>query len=377
MKLIKVDTNKREDTQRFIEFPFRLYSSCKQWVPPLLSEMKLVLNRTKHPFYRHSEGDFFMIESEGDILGRIAVLQNMNYCAHHVTQTGFFYYFETVDDRSVSQALIDACLDWARKRDLTELMGPKGFLRSNGQGMLVEGFEYPPAMGMLYNFDYYPRHLDMLGFEKETDHLSGFMQQEVIFPERFHEAAEKVKKQTGLWIKRFTNRAEMRAMISQVEQVHQEAFQHNPGFYPSTREEFELIADTFIQLADPEIIKVIMKDEEIAGFILAYANISRALQAVKGRLYPFGWLRVLLEKKRTRVVDLNGIGILPKFQGRGANLLLYSELEKTLRQSKFEHGELVAVDERNFRSKSDMENLGVTWHKRHRTYRYSLLSTNL
>lgn len=106
MKLIKVDTNKREDTRRFIEFPFRLYCACKQWVPPLLSEMKLVLNRIKHPFYRHSEGDFFMIESEGDILGRIAVLQNMNYCAHHATQTGFFYYFETVDDRCVSQALI-------------------------------------------------------------------------------------------------------------------------------------------------------------------------------------------------------------------------------------------------------------------------------
>lgn len=377
MKIRPIDTFNQSDARNFRKFPFQLYQDCPQWVPPASSEMQLVLNRKRHPFYKHSEADFFVAESEGDLLGRIAVLHNQNYSKHHKVATAFFYYFESVEDFDVAAGLFKAAIDWARKRNLQLLLGPKGFLRSNGTGMLVEGFQYPPAMGIPYNLPYYPGFLDRLGFSKETDFLSGYLDKSQQMPPRLEEIVEKVKKRGNFSVKAFTSKSELLQHIQEVERLHYEAFHNNPGFYPSTQEEFELIARTMIQIADPRLIKLIMSGDQIAGFVISYANISNALRQTKGKLWPFGWIPLLLEQKRTKVVDLNGVGFLPKFQGLGGNALLYSEVEKTLRQFKqFQRAELVQVDERNFKSKADMERIGVHWHKLHRVYRYTLDNTN-
>jgi len=186
------------------------------------------------------------------------------------------------------------------------------------------------------------------------------------------EAAERIKERGNFWVKTFRNKKEMREFIPFVNEVHYKAFHKNPGFYPTTDEEFKMIANTMIQIAEPEYVKLIMKGADVVGFVLGYPNVSHALQKTKGKLLPFGWITILNEKRHTRLGDLNGVGLLPEYQGMGANILLYVELEKTLRQSPFEKVELVQVDERNFKSKSDMETLGVNWKKRHRLYQYPL-----
>lgn len=372
MQIRKIDTHNKKDKRQFINFPFQLYKDCVQWVPALLSEMNLALDQKKHPFYRHSDADFFVAESDVKTLGRIAVLHNRNYCAHHKEQEGFIYYFEVIEDIDVANGLLNAAIDWARQRRLNYLLGPKGFLRSSGIGLLIEGFEYPPAIGIPYNFPYYRSFIENIGFQKETDHLSGYMNRSHHFPSRLYTAAARVKERGGFWVKSFINKTDMQQYIPLLNQVHHEAFINNPGYYPSTEEEFAFMAKNIIQIADPRLLKIIMKGDDIAGFIIAYADISEAIQKIKGQMWPFGWLIMLREKKRTRLVNLNGVGLLPKYQGRGANALLYTELEKTLRSFQFERAEFVQIDENNFKSKSDMEKLGVHWHKRHRTYRLSL-----
>jgi len=127
-----------------------------------------------------------------------------------------------------------------------------------------------------------------------------------------------------------------------------------------------------IQAADPRLLKLIMKDDEVAGFIISYADISMAIQRTKGKMWPLGWVDLLLEKNRTKIVNMNGLGLLPKYQGLGSNALLYTEVEKTIRDFGFEHAEIVQVDERNFKSKSDSDVLGVIWHKKHRTYNMAI-----
>ena len=130
-----------------------------------------------------------------------------------------------------------------------------------------------------------------------------------------------------------------------------------------------MLARGLIQIANPEMIKVIMHEDEIAGFLLAFPNINKAIQRCNGKIFPFGWIDLLMEKKRTDTIDLNGVGLMPKFQGMGANILLYAELAKTLMENKnLKQAEFVQADERNFRSKSDSESMGVTWHKCHRAY---------
>jgi hypothetical protein len=160
----------------------------------------------------------------------------------------------------------------------------------------------------------------------------------------------------------------MEAWIPRIEEVHHKAFAHNPSYYPSTKEEFDQLARNIIAVADPRFIKLIKYKDEIAGFVIGYPNINRALKRANGKLFPLGWLYILLENKFPQVLDLNGVGIMPEYQGLGGNVLLYSELDKVTRQAGSKMAEIVQVDERNFRSKSDMETLGVNFTKIHRTY---------
>lgn len=372
MRVRKIDTGSSHDARQFTNLPFRINKDYPLWVPTLASEMTLVMNQEKHPYYRHSEADFFLAESDGQALGRIAVLNHRLYSEHHHSPTAFFYYFDCVNDREVSGRLFEAAFDWARERGLTLMLGPKGFSRSSGQGLLVEGFQYTPAVGIPYNPPYYPALIEAAGFEKETDHLSGYLRRGQTIPERVIEVAEKVKQRNHFWIKTFQGKAEMRAWIPKIDVIHQEAFQNNPGYYPSTKEEFELLAGNMIQIADPRLVKLIMHGEEVAGFMLCYANISNAIRKARGRIYPLGWVYILWEMRHTKAVDLNGIGLLPKYQGLGSNALLYAEVEKTLLGAGMDQAEIVQVDERNLKSRSDMETVGVQWCKRHRTYRMVL-----
>jgi GNAT superfamily N-acetyltransferase len=371
MRVRKLDTSLRQDYRQFAGFPFELYRDDPLWVPPLESEMKLVFDRSKHPFYRHSTADFFVAESEGQTLGRIAILHHRNYSDEHKIPTGFIYYFECVNDLQAAGALLETAHDWARQRGLQEIIGPKGFLRSSGIGLLVEGFEYRPAIGIPYNPPYYAAFLENAGFSKVTDHLSGILTKDLTLEPRVYEVAEKVKLRNRFWIKTFASKSEMRAWAPRIERVHHQAFRNNPGYYPTTPEEFTLMADNMISVADPRLVKLIMRDEDIVGFVIAYADISAALQKSRGRLWPIGWYYIMREFKRTKSVNLNGLGLLPEYQGLGSNALLYTEVEKTLRQFNFDNGEIVQVDETNYKSRSDMETLGVRWIKRHRTYHFT------
>jgi len=372
MNIIKIDPSNKNNIKKFINFPFQLYKSNKYWVPPFQSELYGLLRKKNHPFFIHSTGDFFIAEENNEVLGRIAVLKNVNFCKHHDKQIAFIYYFDSVNDKNISSKLFSTAQEWAKNSGATELYGPRGFSRSSGVGTLVEGFNFYPAIGIPYNYDYYDDLIKSYGFNKVTDYYSGFMKNSQELPEKLYLVADKVKKRGHFWIKTFTTKNELKSYISLVNEVHHTAFKDNPGYYPSTDEEFNMMAKTMIQAADPRLLKLIMKDDEVAGFIISYADISMAIQRTKGKMWPLGWVDLLLEKNRTKIVNMNGLGLLPKYQGLGSNALLYTEVEKTIRDFGFEHAEIVQVDERNFKSKSDSDVLGVIWHKKHRTYNMAI-----
>lgn len=372
MHIRPIDTGICRDRRRFLQFPFSLYYQTPQWVPPILSDLALVFERDRHPFYQHSDAQFLIAESEGQVIGRLAVLHHRPYCAYHQEKTAFFYYFECIDDPEVANGLFHAGEEWARDQGCTSIYGPRGFLRSNCSGQLVEGFELMPAMGITYNLPYYERLITSYGFTKENDYLSGMLAGEQRLPERVHEIAGRVRQRGNFWIKTFTNAREIESMIPAIEYVHNEAFKDNPAYYPSSHAEFQLVVKDIVAIADPRLLKTVMKGDEIAGFIIAYPNISKALQRTHGSIYPLGWIDLLNEKKHTKVIDVNGVGLLPKYQGLGNNALLYVEIEKNLLERGAEKAEIIQVDERNYRSKSDMEAMGVIWNKRHRTFRKSI-----
>ena len=173
---------------------------------------------------------------------------------------------------------------------------------------------------------------------------------------------------TARSIKPFANKREMRRWIPRIQTVINTAFTHLPAHIPVTEEEMALTAKSLATVADPRLIKLIMKGDEIAGFVFAYPDISAGIQKARGRIWPLGWIPILLEFRRTKWLNANGLALLPKYQGVGANAVLYAELVKSIKSFQFEHGDLVQVDENNVASMRDMAAMGAQWYKRHRVY---------
>lgn len=374
LTVTQIDPRDKGQVHRFIEFPYKLYAGHPQWVPPLRQDVRIVLNRQKHPFYEHSEADFFLAERDGEVVGRVAALENRPFNQYHQTRKASFYLFECVDDLEVAQALFERVIDWAHKRGLNELIGPKGFGVLDGYGILVEGFEHRQMMTMMnYNYPYYPRLLEQLGFQKEVDFVSCYLNVDTFrMPERVHRIAQRVLKRGSLEIKRFKNARELRRWTNRIREAYNRAFVDNWEYYPISQREAEFLMENAIALTDPRLIKLIVHGDELVGFLFGFPDVSAALQRAKGRLTPWALIDLLRELRRTEWVALNGAGLVPEFHGVGGNALLYSEMEKTVRERNFKHADLTQVAETAVQMRRDLENVGGHTYKNHRVYRLTL-----
>ena len=373
MHIHRLDVNSRRDVHRFVDFPFRLYRDSAQWVPPFVAEVRAQLDPNRHPFYQHSEAAFFLALEGDEVVGRLAVLDNARYNRARDERTAFFYHFDAVNDRAVSRALFDAGFDWARGRGLDLFWGPKGFMAGDGQGLLIEGFEHRPAMGIPYNFSYYGELMEDAGFEKQLDFISCYLDREMRIPDRFFEVAEKVKQRRGFRTVRFRTKAELRAAVPQVAAAYNGAFVEVQGYVPITDAEAQAIGERIISVADPELITLLLKGDDIAGFALVYPNLSAAIQRCRGRIWPTGWYHLKREFKRTRWLDANAGGILEPYRGLGGNALLYAELYNTLTMGdQYQYADLVQIQETNTRMVRELEALHAKPYKKHRIYRRPL-----
>ncbi len=369
-----VDPLDRAAVQRFLRLPFRLYADHPLWVPPLWIDAATQLDPRRHPFYEHSSASFFLAVRDGRDVGRIAALENCPYNRYHATRQAQFYLFECVEDVEVAAALLDRAAEWARERRLEILVGPKGFGALDGYGMLVDGFEFRPAMTMMnYNPPYYPRFLERLGFDKEVDFVSCYLRRDRFrLPERVHHVAERAARRSGLRVVRFRSKAELKRWAVRIGEAYNRTFIHNWEYYPLTPREIRFLTDNLMTVADPKLIKLIAHDDDIVGFLFAFPDVSAALQRCRGRLLPFGLVDLLLEMGRTRWLAINGAGVLPEFQGRGGNALLYSELQRTLEESRLQHADLTQVAESAVQMRRDLVNVGGVPYKNHRVFRKAL-----
>jgi hypothetical protein len=372
LKIFKIDTLNKKDLHKFIQFPFDLYRKNPYWVPQLREDTRSVMDKKKHPFYQHSEADFFLAEDRGKVVGRISAIANSRANRSHNTKTVFFYYFECIDDSEVAGGLFEAVFKWTKERNLTQVYGPKGLLQGDGIGLLVDGFEYIPAVGIPYNFEYYDRLVKMAGFEKKFDYFSGYVDTTVGLSDKVRRVAEKVKQRSGFWVRKFKTKEEILEIAPQLRHVYNRAFAGSEGFSPITEEEILVIAKRMLSLADPRLIKLVYKNDQIIGFLFSYPNICRGLQKTNGRLLPFGWLHIMRDFKTTKYMDSNGIGILPEYQGLGPTAVIYSELEKTFREFNFDFVETVQTREDNIASLGESSNFVMDWVKTHRIYQLDL-----
>jgi GNAT superfamily N-acetyltransferase len=379
LELRAVAGSRGADGQAFIELPFRLYRRTPQWVPWFRSDVRAILDR-RHPFFEHSAGAFFLARRAGQAVGRIAVLENTRYNGRYATRYAFFHLLEMEEDAGTAAALLEASAQWARSRGLTALVGPSGLGATTGSGVLVEGFEHRAAMTMMgYNFPYYARLLEQLGFQPHQNLYSARLDAASFrLPERVRIVAEKVLARGRLRVLEFRRKRELLRLAPQIGQVYNTAIgADHPETYPYTEHELQRVTRELIFVADPALIKVLAYGEQVAGFVFAFPDLSAALQRARGRLAPWALLDILAEYRRTSGLIVNGMGILPEFQRLGGNALLYYALERAVRGRRpssppFRHVDLTQVAETTSLMLSDLKTLGGQVYKTHRVYRREL-----
>lgn len=373
MKIIQFAPEDRKNRQAFIQFPFDLYRDTPQWVPPLWIEMRKIFNPS-YAFYNYGEAAFLLARDENDrVVGRLVMANNHRYNDFHKTKTAFFYYFECINDTEVANGLFSAGFNWARSQGLDHVLGPKGLTVLDGFGMLVKGFEFQPAFGQPYNMPYYPELIENQGFTKVKDIYTGRIDRSLEWPEKFLKAAELVEKRIGFNAPELHTRKELRSVIEDFKKLYNESLAGPAGNAPLTDEDMENMVSQLLWIADPRLVKIIYKDEKPVGWILGYPDIGKALQKCKGRMFPFGWLQILLESKRTHWIDLNGIGIIEDCQRLGGTAILYNEVyTSVMKYTQYDYAELLQMREENIKIQLEAANLDIDFHKTHRQYEKKL-----
>lgn len=366
----RVDLSSRKQVGEFLRLPARLYRSTPQWVPPVQADIRRMLDPRRHPFYRHSQAAFFLARPQAHRppAARLAVLFHRPYNRHNRERTAFFYLFEAENDEEMVKCLFAAGEKWALEQGADRLIGPKGFSPFDAMGVLVRGFEHRPAFGIPYNLPHYPSLLEACGFQPGEDVLSGYLSGRAEFPQKIHQIAEKVMQKRGFQVAPLRSRADLRRLIPRLSEMYNRAIMNTPGNAPIEPAEIEAILNQMLFFADLKLIKILLKGEQPVGFLLAYPDISAALQRSGGRLLPLGWLDWWLELKRTPWLNINGMGIVEEYRGLGGTAILFSEMHKSIRSGRFQHVEIVQIGAENERMLRELRDLGVNFYKAHRLY---------
>jgi len=379
MELIQIQESDRRSMNLFIDLPFYIYKNFPQWVPPIRSDEEERFNRKKYPFFKHSDAAFFLAMDGNHARGRIAVLDNQLYNNHNQQKAAFFYLFESIDDEKTSRELFKAAEEWSRSRGLVQMIGPKGFTALDGFGLLVKGFEHRPALGIPYNPLYYEKLIEGYGFSILNESISGYLDAKMVFPPRIHELAQRIRDRRELTIRRFKNKKEFQALIPQFTRLYKDILQGTPDATPITQAEIQALSRQILLFSDLSLIKIVCKTipgqpDQMVGFLLAYPDISRSLQKIRGRLYPFGWLQVLLDLKKTDWININGAGLSEDFRGSGGTAILFSEMYKSVSDNRrYRHADIVQIGTENVKMLREMENFGISFYKTHRLYRKSMI----
>jgi GNAT superfamily N-acetyltransferase len=371
IRIHKIDLQSKSEVERFIQFQFDLYEGHPQWVPPFIADIGTMMNPEKHPYYEHSDAEFFIAEREGKVVGRIAALENKPFNHYHDAKDAEFYLFDCINDQDVADALFSTVFDWARARGLNKLVGPKGFGPLDGYGIQIEGFEHRQMMNMMnYNFPYYRELVESLGFVKAVDFVSSYINPQAFqLPTKVRKAAEIAKKRGTFEVLDFKNKSHLKQWADRIGEAYNQAFVNNWEYYPLTQREINFVVGNVMTIVDPDLIKIIVKNGDVVGFVFPFPDVSAAMQKNRGKLGPVAILRLLLEIKRTNWISFNGVGILPEYQGLGGNAIMYAELEKAMhKNSQFIHSELTQVAESAVQMRKDLKNLGVSFYKNHRVF---------
>ncbi len=356
----------RRDLRRFIRFPWRIYAGNPNWVAPLLVERRAFLDRRKNPFFRHSDAELFLAERDGEVVGRIAAIENRRHLETYRDGTGFFGFFECVAEPAVARALVARAAEWVRGRGLVRLRGPMSFTINDECGLLVDAFDRPPVLLMSYNPPYYAELLEGAGLVKCQDLFAYRMDVPERVPERLAAAAAAVAGR-GIAVRKL-DFGRFDEEVERVHRIHSRAWADNWGAVPLTVDEMRALAAELKPLADRDLVFLAEEAGEPVGVSVTVPDIHQALRLAHGRLLPFGLLKILWAKRRIDAVRVLIMGVLPGHRFRGVDAAMYARTMAEARRKGYRWGEMSWVLESNPAMVRVAERLGAERYKTYRIY---------
>ncbi len=314
----------RQDRLQFVRFPWRIYQNDPHWVPPLEIERLEFINPKLHPFYLHGAAARFLAWRDAQVVGRILVSDDPRYNAEHATNVGAFGMFESIDDQSVADALLDAAAGWLVARGRTGMLGPIDYSTNYACGLLLDGFETPPRVMMNHNPRYYTGLLESYGLEKAKDLFSWWFDDPHDMIQKWRRRADRLAER-GIVIRTFSRR-EIKAEVMRCKNIYNEAWQQHWGFVQMTDDEFRYYGKFLAQWGVPELLLLAEVDGKPVGFSMTLPDFNEAVRGLNGRLtrwgLPLGFLQFRRNLKRIRTARLVTFGILDQYRRRGISELL-------------------------------------------------------
>jgi len=360
------------ELDRFVRFPYRIYRDDPHWVAPLVGDLKRTLTPGGNPFWNHAERELYLVEDDGETLGRVAAIEDRNYNEYHESRRAFFGFFESVDDPSVSRLLLDAALAFARDRGLDEVYGPANPSMNDEAGMLTGPFDMPPLVKMSYNPAYYPGLVQSAEFEKVKDLLAFRGSLLVDLPDKVRRVAEKFHAHPDIEI-RPVDTGNLERDLVFIKEIYNDAWSKNWDFAPMTEEEIDDLADQLKGYIRPELCPLVFYRGEPAGMAIGLPDYNQALIGLRGRLFPFGWLKFILAKRKIDRVRLWALGIKRKFHRMGLGSVLYYHTFLGGQKLGCKWGEMSWILEDNDDIIRPIKVLGGEVYKTYRVYRKSVV----
>ena len=362
----------RADLNRFIRFPWRIYANDPVWVPPLLSDLKTVLDRRRHPFHQHADVEYFLARRGDEVVGRIAAIVNHRHNEFHGEKTGFFGFFECIDDGDVARALLETAEAWLRERGMERVYGPESFSTNeeSGLGLLVDGFDKPPVIMTAHTPPYYPKLVEGAGYVKAKDLLAYWLDDQRP-PERLVRGVERLQQAERVKL-RTLNLKDFAGEVGRIKEIYNSAWERNWGFVPMTDAEFDHLARQLRPVVNPRLCAIAEVDGEPVGFALALPDFNQALKHVNGRLFPFGIFKLLWYRRKIDTLRVLTLGLKPGYRQKGIDAMLYLHIFREGVAAGFKQAECSWILEDNWDMRRGLERMGARVYKTYRIYEKSL-----
>ena len=373
IEIRKIDT--KCGLKKFVKWGIDLYKGNECFVPPLVMDDVNTLDPKNNPAFDFCESIYFMAYDDGKPVGRIAGIINNVVNEKTGKKTLRFGWVDFIDDPRVSEALFRAVEVWGRSKGMEEIVGPLGFSDMDPEGMLVEGFDQEGTMATIYNYPYYPKHLEAMGFEKEADWIEFRMTIPDGIPERYQRISDIIKRKYELSTPKYTSAKKLVKDYGQeIFQLINEAYSELYGYSPLTPRQINRYISMYIPVLRLDNISLIVdKDKKLIGVGIAMPSLSKALIKSRGRLFPFGWIHLLKALRgQNDVVDLLLVAVKPEYQSKGVNSLLFTDLIPCFIKNGYKFAESNPELELNQKVQSQWGYFETRQHKRRRAYRKPL-----